>query len=316
MATLQVQDTEFNCKICGVKVVFNVFNTDSFESKTPHERFFGMQLTTYRVAHAARDFNERHLNTVLVDHQGFFRGFIDAYSEPFPEIKAKIVIKEEWELIPEEDGSLLAENEFFDTLLVFDRNALWVLGVIHSPIIKPVAIAKLLLEKIVDTEQIYKELPDKISYSIADKVFHVWNEGSRFIAAVFKEDQLNEKIELIIKEILSSFVQRRGTVTRRRIIILALNASSSKHLTEDDLPAIRRLLTDNALFTTIKVKYENHIPRIIDRLAREFPIAGDILEKLLKGETTVIELLESKYLDRYREIFDLIDFINRRKLLE
>ena len=63
--------------ICDEIVVFNPDDEATFTSKTFLEDFFYMKLFRYVVSHTLKD--DEHVNVVIVDQNGKYRGHKDAY---------------------------------------------------------------------------------------------------------------------------------------------------------------------------------------------------------------------------------------------
>ena len=78
---------------------------------------------------------------------------------------------------------------------------------------------------------------------------------------------------------------------------------------------LTRIMNEDMLFTTFHTPYEDRIPSIVERTSQRYPIAGEILGPLLRGFTTLVEDLEGDFSSRYDEVFELIDFVNRRRIL-
>lgn len=300
--------TEFTCKICQNKVLFNCNNKKSYLSKSEHEKFFGMQLTTYRIAHDSLE--ERHVNTVLVDHKGYFRGHIDAYRELL--VKESYVVEAVLHRLSLEEGKPLNEHNYFEIFLFFDRTKLWVLDLICPTNIKPLDLARIILKEIEKAEKIYTEIPCRFSINIADKSLIIWIEETKVAAVAIKTNRINPSIELLIQKIMKFYIDHNKLIPNRRTFLIAINAITELNLTKDDFPSIERVLTDSRLFSKIHMKYPLQIPRIVTRLSHDFTIPNELVVPFLKGEISVIGLLESKY---FKEILDMIDFIDRRNLL-
>ena len=78
---------------------------------------------------------------------------------------------------------------------------------------------------------------------------------------------------------------------------------------------LSRIMNEDMLFTTFHTPYEDRISSIVERVAQRHPIAEDILGQLLRGYTTLVDILEGDFSSRYEEVIELIDFVNRRRIL-
>ena len=70
----------FECRICNKEVQFNPGDTSSFLGYEEEPAVFGMTLTIYRIAHPVST-TKRHVNSVVIDQNGEYRGHRDAYEE-------------------------------------------------------------------------------------------------------------------------------------------------------------------------------------------------------------------------------------------
>ena len=123
--TLLRSVTEFTCRVCGKPLKFDPTDESAYISKTDHEDFFGMQLTTYRVAHDSE--NERHYNSVVVDHMGFFRGHRDAYAEPLDIIDYS-TDRTYW--IFHEESPAIERTQNVGLALLINRSDRWVIDIV------------------------------------------------------------------------------------------------------------------------------------------------------------------------------------------
>ena len=80
---------------------------------------------------------------------------------------------------------------------------------------------------------------------------------------------------------------------------------------------IKRLIFDDLLHSKITIKFEERIKRIVDRISSNFKIRPEILNEFFNENLSTIEYLrKSGNTDLLEKFIDIIDFINRRKLLE
>ncbi|MHA1973711.1 MAG: hypothetical protein ACTSW1_11995 [Candidatus Hodarchaeales archaeon] len=306
--------TKFLCKLCGYEVKFDIEDPSTYMSKSEHDQFFGMQLTTFRVPHIHS--SEIHINTILVDHKGFFRGHIDAYSEPidqvtqnFPRIVEKILRPAPSSLLEKP----IFEHKFFEILLLIDRTELTYLDIILPRNLKPFNITEEILRKLTDAERIYNELPIKMTLNIADKIFTVWSDESKAFTSIIKRDLISPDVNQLIHGILRIFRENKNLRPNKKSLFIVFNAISSLDLKFKDLPLLKRVLTDELLFSRISIKYPEHIPQIASRLSKDFFIPLNVLIPALRGEIPIIDLL---YGDYFKDTFLMLDFIKRRRLLE
>ena len=304
----QIGLTEFVCKICGKKILFDSSNPNSYLSKSPHEKFFGMQLTTFRVPH--NNSAQRHVNTILVDHKGFFRGHIDCYIDLKQE--ETYIVDAVLHPLALKDGKPLRNHTFFDTFFVFDRTKLWVLDLICPSNIKALDLTEHLLREIQNALTIYTDLPHLMTIRIADKQFHLWILGSIAVVVSLRGGMtLSTNMSELLSKITYLYADDEASTPNRRTLLVAVNAITRLNLSIDHYPLIKRVLTDPILFTIIGLKYPENIPRIVNRLTKYFTLPKEIMFSLLNGRIAIINLLDSIY---FVEILELIEFVDRRNL--
>jgi hypothetical protein len=114
----------------------------------------------------------------------------------------------------------------------------------------------------------------------------------------------------LAREIIESTITQ-GTSIKNSIVLALEILRESPSLSNR---VIQRLLSDDLLYSKTTTEYPDRISRIIERISSEYPLANEILEPLLRGETTLIELLENGYSNRVEDIFELVDYVNRRGL--
>jgi hypothetical protein len=297
--------TNFNCMICGEAMAFDINDETTYLSKTSHEKFFGMQLTTYRVAHT-KD-TESHVNVVIVDHKGLFRGHKDAYVEAA--IPETMVADHRFSVI---DGGVESckGHPFIDMILFFDRENYWVMEIICPETLKPAALTRMLHDRILESEAIYEVAPEYSTMTIADRQIHLWLKGKKGVAVQVSDPNVLTALGPLAREIIETKMNQ-GTSIRHSITLTLEIMKESPNLSSR---VIKRLLTDDLLYSKTTTEYIDRIQRIIERISSEFPLAKEILEPLLKGETSLMELFENGYSNRVDEIFELVDYVNRRGL--
>jgi hypothetical protein len=298
--------TEFICKVCGKPVEFDISDDTTYISKTEHEDFFGMKLTTYRVAHDTD--KERHYNSVVVDHMGLFRGHRDAYSEPIHPIDTstdrRYWVYHEDEISPEPTNGV-------GLALLISRDQRWVVDIVCPEKLNASEIATLVLDRIEEATRVYTSIPQPMEANIADMHLHIWISENRVLCVHFNRQSLLKSM----KKIAPLIVEGNGddVIPRRRLLNLIF------HILEQDpelSPSmLSRIMNEDMLFAKVHTPYEDRIPSIVERAATRYPVAKEILGPILRGYMPIIEALEGKGCPKYKEVFELIDFINRRRVL-
>lgn len=313
MMNVEITKTEFTCKICQTKLSFDISDSKTFISKTPHDEFFGMQLTTYRVEHTI--FNEKHVCVVLVDHGGAFRGFIDAYSENVTEKSRRIPSN----VYPLNQGNTNAiyDHSIFDLFFIYNRDENWVLNTIYPKSVKPLELTEVLLTTLKDTQKIYVDLPKVITFNIADKQITCWMDGPVVISAIVKEEHSSsvEMINNFFNMLVQYFNRDSYNPPNQRTLLIALNTFLKDPDRPIDFKKFTRLFNGHVLYSKIKLKYLAKVDRIVERLARIFNIDMLTILTLLRGEQPVINIIESEAETDFRDVFDMFDYIERRNLL-
>ncbi len=297
--------TGFRCMICGESMSLDIDNEVTYDSKTSHDKFFGMQLTTYRVSHYTSD--ERHQNLVLIDHRGLFRGHKDAFSEP---ITQEVVVNtKQFRLISPELPALL-DHKQIEIVLIFDRTDNWLMNFLCPSEVRPSELVMLLQERILESEQIYEELPDYTIVKVADREIHIWMNGPRVVAVQVSNPEILTQLTIFAKELIKDLSVQGSK--KQQSILLSLRILNETPSIESKV--ISRLLSDDLLYSETRLEIQDRIPRIVERVSKEYPIANEILTPLLQGDVTLMELLDDGYSRRIDEVFDLIDYVNRRGL--
>jgi hypothetical protein len=297
--------TEFKCRVCGEPIKFDMKDPTAFISKSEHEDFFGMKLTTYRVAHDTID--ERHFNTIIVDHAGFFRGHRDAYTEPLDATRHTLD-RNYW--VFHEESSAIEKTENVQLALLISRKDRWVIDIVCPSTMKVSETATLVIDRVEEAQRVYSTVPQPMEARIADMDLHVWLSDERVLCVSFTNGALMKSLETVATHIVTQ--TEDSIIPRRRMLniifqILENNPELSPIL-------LSRILNEDMLFSTLHTPFEDRIPSIVDRTAQRYPIAKEILGPLLRGYTTLIDALEGDFSSRYKEVFELIDFVNRRRI--
>ncbi len=298
--------TEFKCRVCGEPLRFDLKDSSAYISKSGHEDFFGMKLTTYRVAHDTKD--ERHFNTVIVDHAGFFRGHRDAYTEPLDKISPSIE-RNYW--VFHEEGPTIDKTDNVTLALLISRTDRWVVDIVCPKRLNVSETATLVIDRVEEASRVYDVIPQPMEARIADMDIRAWISDDRVLCVSFTNGALARAIDSIASQIVAE--TEDSIIPRRRMLnaifrILEKNPNLSPSL-------LLRIMNEDMLFSPLHTPFEERIPSIVERTAQRYPIAGEILGQLLRGYITLVDVLEGDFSSRYEEVFELIDFVNRRRIL-
>ncbi|MHA2030772.1 MAG: hypothetical protein ACW99Q_15420, partial [Candidatus Kariarchaeaceae archaeon] len=246
-----INKTKFNCKICNSEIAFSILDESSFQSKTEKTIFFGMRLVTYRVYHDVQ--SVRHHNAVLVDHEGVYRGHVDAYSENV-EQKGPITSDDFW-LITEEEP--IQSHSKFGIVIFFDYNEGWILDIISPFNILPIEITKTMLEKLQEAASVYQRIPDQLTIPIADMVFDVFHSDNQFIFITKNSEEINDDFYELVKTILTyNFGIQKGLPSSKAF----KTCFKLIEVSQPPQDLLLRILTDEILQTPIFVPLANNFP--------------------------------------------------------
>ena len=298
--------TEFICKVCGKPITFDITDQGTFISKTDHEDFFGMKLTTYRVSHD--DEKERHYNSVVVDHMGLFRGHRDAYSEPLHTLDPSTE-RRYW--VYHEDEKSGEPTNGIGLALLISRDQRWVVDIVCPARMNASEIATLILDRVEEAWRIYNDIPQPMETHFADRDFYIWTSDERVLCVSFNNLKLLKSLESIALSIVTG--NDESIIPRRRLLNLLFQILEKDPDLSPEM--LSKIMNEDMLFTTFHTPYEDRISSIVERSTARHPIANDILGPLLRGYVTLIDVLEGEYCSRYKEVFELVDFINRRRIL-
>ena len=275
--------------------------------------FLGSALVKYQVAHV--EGNEMHLNTVIVDATGEFLGHIDAYAVPLSEFLAdgKVTMNEPNLIFGPEGYVPLKTHKFLEILLFLNTKHARILELISPGSLNIVEVGRLVEEKVQETKKIYLNISENVLLNIADKNFRIWISGDNILVASINTEGFLAAFDMIAKQLVQKDFEE--IVERTEPLKIALKFLEKPQSSSKDLHTFFRLYSDDRLFSRIRVKYPENIPRILERLKKEFKTGSELLDPFLNGQKSLIEILGSDIITRAWELFELIDFIDRRKLL-
>lgn len=298
--------TEFKCKVCGETLSFDLTDPSAFLSKSEHEDFFGMKLTTYRVAHESGE--EHHVNTIIVDQAGFFRGHRDAYKEPISKDRTSLD-RNYW--VYHDDSPTIEVTKNVAFALLISRNDRWVIDIVCPNNLNVSEIATLVVDRVEEAERVYNKMPHPMEARIADMDMHVWVSEKRVLCVCFTNGALKSTIDSVAKYIVDE--DKGSIIPQRRLLNVVFRILENNPKLSSSI--LSWIMNEDMLFAILHTPYEERIPSIVERTAQRYPIAEEILGQLLRGYITFIDVLEGDLSSRYEEILELIDFINRRRIL-
>ena len=284
-----------------------------------HQEFFGMSLITYRVNHETP--SENHVNVILVDDNGHYRGHIDAFSEPVGKKLAMRGISLQFHLLSEVERPR-DHHDVFRVLFLMDLEEAWVLDLVVPPAIDILSLAQVVHRHVSDAHVVYKTVPEQMQVSVADLNLHLWIKGNLVMGTVLSaSNRLDiEFIDSLLRNVL--LLQQKLAVLsgekpfRRSFDALLSILHYCPNLKISDVPILTRILVDHLFHVRVELRFKEHWPQVKRRLHEEFPTLHEFFEVLIAEKASVIDLLKiDRFSCLFREIIEAIDFINRRKLL-
>lgn len=300
VSNVNLTQTAFVCKICGSEVKFSVNNPNSYISKREHDTFFGMNLFSFRVQHEIE--NERHINSVIVDSKGLYRGHLDAYAERLVEEN----LTDGYYLETVEETQELPRKPLIFFYL-YDLSSHLLLEFISAEGMNLKVLFSQVLKRIHEFQQLY-ETKNFFETEFADLRIQIILDGN--LAFFFALEKPHDDLKLALREILCRYSEEGFIQISTLILLLHILCNSD----EVDFEVLNKLLKTDLIRVHVKTDLRDYIPKIAQKLASEFPIAIDEIVEVLSGEKTVYDLILHEP-QLYHEICRMVEFTNRRKLL-
>jgi hypothetical protein len=150
---------------------------------------------------------------------------------------------------------------------------------------------------------------------VADKKYEIWISGSIIFAICFKKLESLEEFNFLIKKMVDlNFSDKEWFLKRERLYLMLKYAETTK-ISKLNSVTMARIISDDLVYTKIQVKYPDLVPRIVEKLNKDFLIPREIISQLLLGKISVIDMLRGEHLARAHELIQLVDFVNRRKIV-
>lgn len=307
--------TGFTCLMCDADVTFNIKDENTYLKKKVNEKFLGKETYSYEVAHYYD--NELHVNNVLVDNYGRFQDYLNTYKIKLENYTHAEKKPQRFFKLSNEGLEPLETHSFFKIFLIFNTFNNWLFELVSPSQFNTVELTNLLYNKMEETFKVYSSFPNYLNIPVAEKTFHVWISGSNIICI-----NLNEGIEIpwiksVIKNINKNINFDGNLIAKSPRILLISEFFNGADLNQKQDSIIKRLIFDDLLHSKITIKFEERIKRIVDRISSNFKIRPEILNEFFNENLSTIEYLrKSGNTDLLEKFIDIIDFINRRKLLE
>ncbi len=206
---------EFQCQVCRETLSMDPEDEGTFLSKTEHDQVFGMQLVTYRVAHIMGD--ERHVNTIILDHEGYFRGHRDYYSEKIGTTEPTRT-NHYWTVSRE--IPTLSESRLVRLAFITDRRQRWVLELVTPGSVKVRELALMAVDRVEEAERVYETVPNHLTLKIADHELEIWLMDSELVCLEARSSETAPLMEKLAMALLSS--QHNEPVPSKQLVLFAL----------------------------------------------------------------------------------------------
>ncbi|MFX1239378.1 MAG: hypothetical protein ACFE8P_16880, partial [Promethearchaeota archaeon] len=163
----------------------------------------------------------------------------------------------------------------------------------------------------------FSEAPFYMSIEIADILFHIWIFQSNIICLNLKNEQNIDWLKPVLLEFIENATLEHTLISNCPRLLLMSEFFKEDKITSENIPLIKRLLLDDLLYSRIQIRYLDKIDRILSRLILEFNIDKVFVFGFFFQSRSIVDFTRKlgNYQD-FEEFVDVIDFINRRNLLE
>ncbi len=307
--------TEFTCLMCGTNITFNINDEKSYLKKKNNENFFGKETHSYEVAHYSNE--ELHVNNVLVDNNGNFQDYLTTYKIKLEDYTHTEKKTQRFFKLSNEGQKPLETHPFFNIFLIFNTFNNWLFEIVSPSQFNTVELTNLLYNKMEEMYKMYSSFPDYLKISVIEKTFHIWISDSSIMAINLNEDIQSQWIKSIIKDFNQNISFDGNLIAKSPRILLISEFFNRPEINENQKHIIQRLIFDDLLHSKIKIKFKERLERIIERISSTFKISPETLNDFFNQNLSTIEYLrKSENTELLEKFINIIDFINRRKLLD
>lgn len=309
-----MSQTELKCSICEAKLVFNINDASTFINKTEKGTFYGSKIAVYRIFHLVD--NKKHINAVIVDKGGFYRGFVDSYLEDVsPEETANYYTL----IIKDPLANAKFPSESYDLMLFIDSESKQIVEQITGESnVKIINFAEIIVQRTIEGEKIYHETPSYYKTWIADKKLYIWKKGKTIIALSVKKS-IKDKISVLEKflTLILTHLNENNieSISRRNCYLVMRIIEISDILKDSDIEYLIRIITDDSLNFLFNVN--TNLEDLVNYTSEKYEISADYLEMLFLGQVTILDIIfdDDTNLLLYKMYVDLMDFLDQRKLI-
>jgi hypothetical protein len=294
--------------LCDEIIAFNVEDKKTFQSSTILEEFFSMKLSRFVVSHQLEE--EEHVNVVIVDHDGKYRGHKDGYI-------SKKSLQEKTEIF-QVFADYQIDHDKIDVFLIINLSAKRIYEYINVIHVKLNSLTEKIDFFIKENQEIFEILPEELVYKYASRNFYLLKVVEDIFCCVsLKNDSDNMKniffklfnnLKVIIKD-------SDPNSPILNLIFIILKISNLVNFNEQDLSYIQKILNSDEFFSELQInpEYKERIQILKKNFAEDFVCSEIVLNPMLQRKTTIIDIFSSN-IDKYKCIIDFIQYLKRRKL--
>ncbi|MBN1800637.1 MAG: hypothetical protein JW891_03980 [Candidatus Lokiarchaeota archaeon] len=307
--------TSFQCQLCNADINFKLSDESTYLSKEIFQHFLGTELYSIKVAHYSN--NELHVNTVLVEEDGTINNILNSHSVKLENYENKELIDLKFFKFSEDNHNILEKHPLFDLFVLFNVFDNWIYELVCLPVFNSLELINIVHKKIQEAISIYSKIPSYLSVSIADKIFHLWIDQSNVICVNLRNELNFQWFNPLVSEFIDRATMEGTLISNCPRFLLISDFFQGNLIPENKITMIKRLINDDLLYSSVRVKYPDRIERISNKLIAEFGISKSFILGFFYQDKNIIDFIKlSEKKDKFEDFIEMIDYINRRKLLE
>ncbi len=305
----------FNCKLCNASIRFSTNDKNSYLAMEPYERFLGKELCAFKVIHYYK--NEMHVNTVIVEKNGIVIDIIKSNAVKLEQFNDKKQLNLKFFNYTDESKKVIKSHQLYDMLVFFNLSDHWMYNLVCSPLFDAVELTHIIYKRIQEVMRFYSEVPSYMTFSIADKLFHLWIYESNILCMNLKNERNIAWLKPILPEFLQQCSLKDKLISDCPRLLLLSDFFKENEILDEKIPLIKRFLLDDLLYSRIQLKYLDSIDQILKKLISEFNIDKVFVLAFFFQDKSIVDFTKrlGNFQD-FEEFINMIDFINRRGLLE
>ncbi|MHA2030219.1 MAG: hypothetical protein ACW99Q_12555, partial [Candidatus Kariarchaeaceae archaeon] len=253
-----------------------------------------------------------HVNLVIVDSKGNLRGFSDSYIDGHVSTPTAI----EFRLLFNDDHTLKISStfEFFMIISLADQ---WIIDIVSPRDILPIKIAQSTVKnlKLSDDKLIEEGILTKLTMDVGKKTFQTFLIGDLIAVFILKLEEKKVLVEDFINNLLLSknFKElKRLDLKSLKILIQLIDEYPYKHLKVEH---VIRVFEEGSIENPMNINDSSIIPPLVKSVFNQKSYPDHLLIaiiSMLSGQKTLIDLIESGYVQDFQEILQIMDFIRSK----